>query len=703
MNSASRESLLSSLNQQQRAAVSADPGNMLIVAGAGTGKTRVLVSRVAWLLSVEAIPARRILALTFTNKAAEEMYERISALNLSGVDLRGMWCGTFHSICARFLRSYALQAGIDPGFSILDTDGQKTLVDTLLKQEENQSLKLQAAELKLRPAKIAHIIAGFKERGLRASELARVRMQSPEVRLSAEIYKQYEHACKAGNMLDFGELILRTAELFAENAQLLELQHKRFAEILVDEFQDTNSLQYRLIKLLKGPQCHVFAVGDDDQSIYGWRGADYTNLQRFISDFAPVNLFKLEENYRSTSQILQAANALICRNQERITDKQLVAVQGSGEKVHLLGGFDDNGEEALGIVRRIRQLMDSGLDPADIAVLYRNNSRSAALEQAFLIYKVPYYIYGGMRFFDRKEVQDALAYLRLAVNTGDDAAFSRIINTPPRGIGPVKLETLAQVARERGCSRLEALRLTVEYARTKDAGSKLKALAQKAEGFVKLINEIKERAAQGELSSQLLRDILEHSGLLLYYQQQDAKENNPEGQGRVQNLEELVNNAVQVEQREDLSPTSDAQGQPLSPVIAFLSNAALLSAAELNSQGSFGEQQASRVRLFTIHSAKGLEFDTVFVSGFEKGLLPYAGLGSDNGNEKRRYSRSEEERRLAYVAITRAKRQLYLCYANYTFSYLDGGMVPSGPSEFLREIADSLGSSAAFNQVFCRD
>lgn len=683
-------SLLHGLNEQQKAAVSAPRQNMLVVAGAGTGKTRVLVSRVAWLLSIEQLPARSLMAVTFTNKAAEEMRDRIGALNYASVDLRGLWCGTFHSLCARFLRAYAPQAGLEPNFVVLDTADQTALVTEILKGDE--LLAAEAKDNKIKPAAIVHQISKFKERCERAVDVAAMNPKdfSAETALAAKIYPEYEKRCNARNGVDFSELLLRTYELFSQNQPLRELQHKRFAEILVDEFQDTNELQYKLIKLLCGPQCHVFAVGDDDQSIYGWRGAVLDNLWSFKQEFEKVAVFKLETNYRSTTQIVAAANALIKSNTDRLTDKVLISDKGEGPVIEGMS-FRDGSAEAEGIAKEIRRLIDEqGADPDSIAILYRVNARAANIETALMTYNIPYYVYGGLKFFERKEIQDALSYLKLCVNEADDTCFIRVINQPARGFGPAKLKTLNKIARERSCSYMAALRLAIEYTKQhpKEAGPELKSAARAAGPFVDMIDELHERAAQGAGPAELLSELLVKSGLLAFYKELDLKEQDKsfrEGK-REQNLNELIANARAVEQRCDAEPVLDAEGKPISALITFLSNAALLSAAEINENGESGTPSDKKVRLFTVHSAKGLEFDTVFIAGFEKEVMPW-GFAFGSENEKR----EAEERRLAYVAVTRAKRLLYLCWGRTTF-YYQYGTICTGPSPYLREMQLGLGA-----------
>lgn len=681
--------LLQGLNEQQRAAVSAARQNMLVVAGAGTGKTRVLVSRVAWLLSVEQLPARSLMAVTFTNKAADEMKERIGALNYASVDLRGLWCGTFHSLCARFLRSYAPQAGLQPNFVVIDSADQTALINEILKS--NEQWGQDAKDYKIKPAALGGQISKFKEQCLRAADVSALKKGfSNEVeRLAAEIYPEYEKRCNAMNGVDFSELLLRTYELFEQNQPLRELQHKRFEEILVDEFQDTNELQYKLLKLLAGPNCHVFAVGDDDQSIYGWRGAVVDNLWSFKKDFEPVAVYKLERNYRSTSQIVAAANALIKSNKDRLTDKVLVSDKGTGPMIEAMS-FRDGPSEAEGIAKEIRRLIDEQQVSADsIAILYRVNARAANIETALMTYNIPYYVYGGLKFFERMEIQDALGYLKLSVNEADDTCFSRVINQPPRGIGPAKITTLRKIASERGCSLMQALRLACDYVKEhgKEAAKEIKAVAKSAVPFIELIDGLHVKAQEGAGPAALLEELLVTSQLRTFYKELDEKEKDKsfkEGK-REQNLDELIANAKAVEKRCEDEPILDAEGKPISALITFLSNAALLSSAEINENGDNSTPTDQKVRLFTVHSAKGLEFDTVFISGFEKEVMPW-GFASGPDNDKR----EAEERRLAYVAVTRAKRLLYLCWGRYTFHYMYGTM-RTGPSPYVKEMQLGLG------------
>ncbi len=686
-------SVLNSLNEQQREVVCAPRQNMLVVAGAGTGKTRVLVSRVAWLLGEEHLPPRNLLAVTFTNKAALEMRERILAMHCSP-DLRGLWIGTFHAICARFLRAYAAQAGLQPNFTVLDTSDQKAVVEKILK--DHPQLAAWAKDKKLTAAAIASQISKFKEQGRRAHDV-RAELYTGRyadlIRCAAAVYPEYEKRCNAANGVDFAELLLRTYELFAGNQPLRELQQHRFAEILVDEFQDTNPLQYKLLRLLCGPQGHIFAVGDDDQSIYGWRGADVTNMFRFRRECAPVQLVRLERNYRSTSQIILAANTLIRGNFSRLTDKNLISDQGSGEKIKILSAGNPV-TEARAIATAVAELTAAGVKAGDIAILYRVNSRALALEQALMDQGIPYYVYGGLRFFDRQEIQDALSYLRLLVNDSDDEAFSRIINVPTRGMGRSKLDLVEQIAAERQCPRLQALRLAAEYARSlgRQAGRNFTALAKSAAPFLQLMDEAAALLQAGAGLSSLLRHLLEHSGLLLHYRELDIKEaakTLKEGK-RESNLHELIGHALRTELRLQLEPEQDAADQAIDPLMVFLSNAALMTSAEINEKGE-SVPPDDQVRLFTIHSAKGLEFDTVFVSGFEDGVMPW-GLNEDDDLDLSSAAREEEERRLAYVAITRARRSLYLCYARKSFRKRNEDTATGGPSVFLDEM--QLGMSA---------
>lgn len=675
--------LLSHLNKEQKAAVTAPPGNMLVVAGAGTGKTRVLVSRVVWLLMQEQVKPRQILAVTFTNKAATEMRERIADSGVPELQLSGLWVGTFHSICARFLRAYSNQAGLQPNFLIMDTQAQEELVKKCLTPEQQKIIK----EKKITCGRLASKISSLKEKGIRADKAAQIYdarsgFLEDDMRYALAVYPRYEQMCQELNCVDFSELLLRTVELFENNEALRELQHHRFRELLVDEFQDTNTLQYRLMRLLCGPQCHAFAVGDDDQSIYGWRGADFTNMTHFREDFSDVTLYKLVQNYRSTARILGAANALIGLNKERLTDKKLVAVNDKGARI-AVHSFDNPEDEAAFIAATVANLIENKkVVPSRIAVLYRNNACARSLEQAFTNYGVLYRVYGGLRFFDRKEIQDAMAYIRLMLNPKDDLAFYRALAVPSHGIGPKKLEQLSLIAAERKCSMFEALTLAVEYGSRKEVTREIKALARAAGPFVAQIKRFADLQKDGMSSPELVQTVLEDSGLMDFYAALDKKENSLDNR-RTQNLQELVENARALEEKEKASPTTDAEGKPLPPLLVFVSNATLLASTEMNASGTIEDNARNYVQLMTIHSAKGLEFEHVFLSDFERGILPSPWcVGKPHAEE--------EERRLAYVAITRAKSNLYICFPRSRFAYYYGGYVNTGSSPFLREISDVM-------------
>lgn len=675
MTEISKDYLLKNLNEAQREAVSAERGNLLIIAGAGTGKTTVLVSRITWLLKVEEIPARNILAVTFTNKAANEMRTRIGALT-GDQALRSMWSGTFHSICLRLLRSYAAQAGLSHEFTVLDTDGQKLLVKRIQKD-----LNISTTDFK--PAQLAAGISRLKEKGIRAADFQARMIKYHEDRFSPsqdalfKVYPAYEEACRREGLVDFSELLLRTVELLEGNEDIRSLQHRRFKEILIDEFQDTNTLQYRFIRLMTGPESHVLAVGDDDQSIYGWRGADYTNMRRFLSDFPDVREIALMENYRSGQNILDMANVLISDNTDRLISKELKGTCGEGEKVWIWEHGDER-DEASHVAEAAAALMRSGVRGSDIAILYRNNSLSAAVEAGLSARQVPYAIYGGLKFFERAEIQDALAYLRVLLNEADDTALLRIINVPSRKLGPRVVDQLRRIASERGCSVMQAISMIEQYGLDKAAPKELKSLAKKLQGFADLIASLKKlRQSCGSLG-ELVKETLEQTLLYEYYREKDEKEQRGQYDNqRHLNLEQLVSNAVSFEEqsgpREDQD--EDTEGQERDPLLEFISSVSLAAGTELTGSGATASDTGA-VNLMTIHASKGLEFRVVFLVGFEKGILPSSYVGQED--------RQSEERRLAYVGITRARERLYLCYADRRMIY--GRSELTGRSDFLSDI-----------------
>jgi len=640
--------LLSSLNAEQLAAVTLPHGSALILAGAGSGKTRVLTTRIAWLLATGQASPLSVLAVTFTNKAAKEMLWRLSAL--TPVNTRGMWIGTFHGLCNRMLRAHYRDAGLPQLFQIMDTQDQLALIKRLYKAHGINDDRFPARQLQA-------LINGAKEEGLRPNQ---VEAHDEFVRRQVEHFALYEEACRREGVVDFPELLLRTFELLSRHDVLREHYQRRFSHLLVDEFQDTNALQYRWLRLLAGPHTAVFAVGDDDQSIYAFRGANVANMQHFERDFvmpeAPVKLVKLEQNYRSHGHILDAANALIKHNQTRL-GKNLWTVDGKGEPVRAYAAPSDVDEAAF-IVDVVKGLVDDAVSLAEIALLYRSNAQSRVLEHALFNAGMPYRVYGGMRFFERAEVKHALAYLRLLAAPDDDGAFLRVVNFPPRGVGARTLETLQDQARSTGMSLWQAARATTVGGK---AGASVAA-------FLKQVDAM--RAATAGLSlAERVEHVVHASGLREHYGAEK------DGQDRIENLQELVNAAESFVREADLQVAGEAEIETGDALTAFLAHAAL----------EAGETQAAEghaaLQLMTVHAAKGLEFHTVFVTGLEEGLFPHE-------NSLSEYDGVEEERRLAYVAITRARRRLYLTHAQSRM--LHGQLRYNIASRFLDELPDGL-------------
>lgn len=681
---------LSALNPEQYEAVTAEPCNMIIIAGAGTGKTTVLVNRIAYLIEECGAEPRQILGLTFTNKAASQMRERIELLS-GHQRLGALWLHTFHALCARLLRTYYFAAEVDPNFSILDVEG----VHSELKRICAQVVAVPLYEGKDRiQVKLAEAVSDFKEAGIRASRASQYPNLWGYPKLMTfedfvKVYERYEQNCRLSNTLDFDELILRTKEMLEQHEDLKELLHKRFKHILIDEFQDTSARQFDLIRLLSGPDTCVTAVGDDDQSIYGWRGADVQNMQRFIKGFKQVKKIELKRNYRSVTPILEAANALICHNKLRLSDKMLVSARDlDGDKV-VFKGFFDQSAESWYIGRKIQELhQEQGVPYEDLCVLYRNNSQSRSIEGVLNNLGIGYQVFGGMRYYGREEVLDALAYLRLCVNDNDNEAFVRVFNKPKRRIGPAKLKALNEIAAEHRTSLFGALKLIVEHEADPDFKQALK-IFKTFKPFYDIVAALAQRLQEGGDSfGEFMAGLIGDSGLYDYYEEVDQKEGRARELSRVANLEELVNHAATFEDEQKADPTLDAEGNPLGVPLLFLSNAALSASTELNETGGTEEGALGQVRLSTIHSAKGLEFDYVFVAGFQQGILPY---------DRNRYGFEEkdhdEERRLAYVAMTRAKKGLTLTWAATVpvYGYTGSSDGIAGPSPFLSEISYELG------------
>ncbi|PIJ50826.1 DNA helicase II [Erwinia sp. OLTSP20] len=634
--------LLNSLNDKQREAVAAPRSNMLVLAGAGSGKTRVLVHRIAWLLSVENNSPYSVMAVTFTNKAAAEMRHRIE--QLIGTSQGGMWIGTFHGLAHRLLRAHHPDAGLPQDFQILDSEDQLRLLKRLIK-----AMNLDEKQWPARQA--MWYINGKKDEGLRPDHIESY--GNPIEQTWLRIYQAYQEACDRAGLVDFAELLLRAHELWLTRPHILNHYRERFTNILVDEFQDTNSIQYAWIRLLAGESGKVTIVGDDDQSIYGWRGAQVENIQRFLNDFPGAQTIRLEQNYRSTSNILTAANALIANNHGRL-GKELWTDGSDGEPIALYCAFNEL-DEARFVVNRIKVWMENGGALNDCAILYRSNAQSRVLEEALLQTSLPYRIYGGMRFFERQEIKDALAYLRLISNRNDDAAFERVVNTPTRGIGDRTLDVVRQASRDRGVTLWQATRALLQEKVL--AGRAASALQR----FCELVDALAEDTAALPLHVQTDR-VIKDSGLWLMYEEEKGEK----GQARIENLEELVNATRQFSYKDE--------DQDLMPLQAFLSHAAL----------EAGEGQADKwqdaVQLMTLHAAKGLEFKQVFIVGMEEGMFP-SQLSLEEGG------RLEEERRLAYVGVTRAMQKLTLTYAETRRLY--GKEVYHRPSRFIGELPES--------------
>jgi DNA helicase-2/ATP-dependent DNA helicase PcrA len=643
--------LLSGLNPPQLQAVTLPHQSALILAGAGSGKTRVLTTRIAYLISTGAVSPHSILAVTFTNKAAKEMLTRLSAM--LPINTRGLWIGTFHGLCNRMLRAHYREANLPQTFQILDSGDQLSAIKRLMKA-------MNVDDEKYPPRDIQNFISGSKEQGLRAHE---VEAYDPHTRRKVEIFAEYDAQCQREGVVDFSELMLRCYELLSRNTALREHYQERFQHILVDEFQDTNRLQYLWLKLLAGKHSSLFAVGDDDQSIYAFRGANVGNMQELTRDFHVEAVIKLEQNYRSHGNILDAANALISNNRDRL-GKNLWTSENGGEPLRVYEAPTDV-EEAGYIVSEIQQLKSEGVNLKEIALLYRSNAQSRVLEHALVSAGLSYRVYGGLRFFERQEIKHALAYLRLMENTDDDNALLRIINFPTRGIGARSIEQLQEAAKMNSTTLWDA---------AARAGGKVSAFVALMESLRSATRELPlhpqgvGRGVPGASGStlplpEILDHVLEHSGLIAHYQNETGAKKR-EAEERLENLNELINAATLfVHENEDDSLTS------------FLTHASL----------EAGEHQAGdqddALHLMTVHAAKGLEFHAVFITGLEQGLFPHQNSQREDGG-------LDEERRLMYVAITRARRRLYLSFAQ---SRMLHGQVNYGmASSFLRELPDNL-------------
>ena len=640
--------LLDSLNDQQRNAVANPNDHLLVLAGAGSGKTRVLVHRIAWLIEAENISPFAILAVTFTNKSAREMRGRIE--ELMGLALGGMWVGTFHGLAHRLLKQHWEEAGLIKDFQVLDSDDQLRLLKRV-----NRELQIDEDRW---PAKQCQwYINGQKDEGKRPHNIDQI--NDSYLKTMIQIYEAYELACQRGGMIDFGEILLRAHELWLKNPSLLEHYQRRFQHILVDEFQDTNDIQYAWLRVLAGRASNLMVVGDDDQSIYGWRGAKIENIQKFNTDFPGAELVKLEQNYRSTSNILNAANALISNNSGRL-GKNLWTEDGDGEAISLYTALNEQ-DEARFVVDRAQDWFNNGNRRSESAILYRSNAQSRELEEALLRLGMPYRIYGGQRFYERLEIKNAISYLRLIANRDDDTAVERVINIPVRGIGGRTLEAIRKNARENDVSLWQACITCINESTIplRAANSLLK--------FLKLIDDLEEGTKNLELQHKV-DAIIKNTGLIPHHE----KEGGEKARTRIENLDELINAASNFEPTELTEIPSKESAEFLT---AFLDQAAL----------DAGEGQAAAeedaVQLMTLHSAKGLEFPLVFLVGLEEGLFPHK-MSIDN------LSGLEEERRLCYVGVTRAMSKLYICHTESR--RLHGEINLCRPSRFIKEIPNDL-------------
>ncbi len=634
--------IIDPLNDAQREAVTAQNDHLLVLAGAGSGKTRVLVHRMAWLMGVDKVPPTSILAVTFTNKAAREMRYRVE--QMMNIPTRGLWIGTFHGIAHRLLRAHWREAGLPENFQVLDSDDQLRMVKRVMREN-------QIDESQWPPKQAQWFISAQKDEGLRADHI----QENPGDHFTTtmlKIYRQYEKLCQQSGLVDFGELLLRSHELWLHKPELLAHYQQRFRHMLVDEFQDTNTIQYAWLQILASNRVPLTVVGDDDQSIYGWRGAKVENIQQYQQDFPNARLVRLEQNYRSTQTILKAANSVIAHNQGRL-GKELWTDGPEGELIDLYAAFNEQ-DEANYIADSISAWVNDGNLRSESAILYRSNAQSRVLEESLMRQGIPYRVYGGLRFYDRQEIRNALAYLRLVQYHRDDAAFERVVNIPTRGIGAKSLADLRAYATEQSISLWESAERML-------AAGQVKGRAKTGlQSFMDIINTLAEMVEHASLQG-LMKQAIESSGLKDYH----ASEKGEKGQARVENLEELVNALADFEVEEGVDPLSE-----------FIARAAL------DAGESQAEDHEDSVQLMTLHSAKGLEFPLVFLAGIEEGLFPHSMSLEEPG-------RMEEERRLAYVGITRAMKKLVLTYAESRRLY--GQEKFHALSRFVREVpADCL-------------
>jgi DNA helicase-2/ATP-dependent DNA helicase PcrA len=648
--------IIEPLNDAQRLAVSAPAQSVLVLAGAGSGKTRVLVHRIAWQMQVEGLSAHEIMAVTFTNKAAREMRYRIE--DLLNISAHTMWIGTFHGLAHRLLRRHSQEAKLPDGFQVMDSDDQLSLIKRIMKN-------LNIDDNKWPPKQVLWFINAQKDEGIRARHMPEpADIFSKNLHL---IYQSYEETCQRSGLVDFAELLLRAHELLRDNEGLLAFYRQRFRQIHVDEFQDTNTIQYAWLRLLSDGQDNLFIVGDDDQSIYGWRGAKIENMYRFREHFPNHQVVKLEQNYRSTGNILQSANALIAQNSDRL-GKELWTDLGTGEPVAIYAAFNEQ-DEAYFVIEKIKQWISDGGRRRDIAILYRSNAQSRQFEEKLMTSGIPYRVYGGLRFFERMEIKNTLAYLRLIANVQDDASFERVVNMPPRGIGDKTVEQVRNLARSQGLTMWQAAeRMIAERSLSPRAAHALN-------GFMQLIQSLTQEVNEKELY-QKVNEVIECSGLVDLYK----NEKGDKGEVRLENLQELVNAAR-------LFDYDENNEENLNELDLFLAYAAL----------EAGDMQANEeedgVQLMTLHSAKGLEFPLVFMVGMEEGLFPSQQSVDEIG-------RLQEERRLCYVGMTRAMQKLYLCHAESRRLY--GRENYPRPSRFLRELPPACTEEVRLRAQFTR-
>ena len=636
--------ILDPLNDDQRQAVAAPAGHMLVLAGAGSGKTRVLVHRIAWVLATNEATSHSVLAVAFTNKAAGEMRGRIEQMLERPAG--GMWVGTFHGLAHRMLRAHWRDAGLPEGFQILDSDDQLRAIKRVMRE-------LNLDEARWPPRQAQGFINGRKDEGIRPQHINPG--ADPWLETMARTYTGYEAFCERAGVVDFAELLLRVHEMLRDCEDILTHYRQRFAHVLVDEFQDTNAIQYAWLRMMAGDRGWMFCVGDDDQSIYGWRGARIENIQQFTNDFNDVLTVRLEQNYRSTGNILSAANHLIANNHGRL-GKNLWTDGSDGEPVYLYRAFNDI-DEARFVVGRIQQWIEEGNRRDEVALLYRVSAQSRVLEEALLATGVPYRVHGGLRFYERAEIKNALAYLRLVANRNDDTAFERVVNTPTRGIGARTVDAIRLAAREQGLSMWDASQALIEH--TAIAARAANALQAFLQLVLQLANDV-----DGLPLEEMTAQAIESSGLVAFYK----RDNLERAEARIENLGELVSAAREF----DMPPDEEREHNPL---MDFLSHASL----------EAGDQQAAKwedcVQLMTLHSAKGLEFPVVFLCGMEEGLFPHQRSSEDP-------SKLEEERRLCYVGMTRARQRLFLTHAESR--RLHGQESFPAPSRFLREVPAEL-------------